>query len=247
MAFLIVRVSTKNDIVQLHLKVQMVGGFCSVELNCTTAEEPFAPVGFFFLNNVSLANISLFNGTCYLSRQKCQYFQCECGLKYFIYKDTLPLPCTRFIFTCEIRFNMVKGEYKRHVAVRASVFYNSSGTYQLKEIQEEKGPASVNKKPDTHKDNVTIWIAVISSLAVVVALPIIVYWVCKKSKSSTADNDIHDEIDSHDGLQEPEGAIPLREIDFPTPMPTGNSMEEVLNCKDQDGRTESEDEGDTTF
>lgn len=127
MALLILQVSSKNDIVQLHVKVQMIGRFCSMTLKCSTTVEPFAPVGLFFLNNVSLANISPFNGSCYLNRQKCQYFQCECGLKYFIYNHTLQLPCTQFNFTCEIRFNMRKGKHEKHVAVQASVFYNSSG------------------------------------------------------------------------------------------------------------------------
>lgn len=122
-----VRISSENDNVQLNLKVQKVERRFSVELNCTVKEEPFPVVGVFYFNNVSLANISPSNGLCYLGPGRCRTLQCECGLKYFIYRHTFSFDVTESIFTCEIRFNKSKGGHKKNVAVRASVFYNNSG------------------------------------------------------------------------------------------------------------------------
>ncbi|CAC5396523.1 unnamed protein product [Mytilus coruscus] len=69
----------------------------------------------------------------------------------------------------------------------------------------------------------------------------------QESESSTTDNNIHGEIDSHEGLQGPGGDIPLLEMDDTTQMPAVNSMDDAHNCKDQDGRTESKDEENKTL
>lgn len=120
-------IAFENDIVQLVVNEKKVDGKTFVELICTSTMEPFPSVGVFYFNNVSLANISPFNGTCYSSHHECQSLQCECGLKYFNYNHTLAMNITQAIFTCELRFNIEKGGQKKNVAVRDSVFYNSSG------------------------------------------------------------------------------------------------------------------------
>lgn len=120
-------IASKNDIVQLVVNVKKEYGKTSMELICTSTKEPFPSVGVFYFNNVSLANISPFNGTCYSSQHACQSSQCECGMKYFNYKYTLAMNITQAMFTCELRFNIEKGGHKKNVAVRDSVFYNSSG------------------------------------------------------------------------------------------------------------------------
>lgn len=120
---LVLVISSGNDDVQFHVHAKKN----QVYLNCTTRKELFVPVAAFLLNNVSLANISPSNGTCYIGQRKCQQHECECGMRNFIYRQTLSLNDTQLIFTCELLFNEKRGGMNRHVTVQASVLHNTSG------------------------------------------------------------------------------------------------------------------------
>ncbi|XP_052070909.1 uncharacterized protein LOC127709412 isoform X3 [Mytilus californianus] len=140
--------SSTNENIQLEVNVEKSEGRLLVTQNCSASKEPSIPVAAFLLNNKSLANIGPTNESCFIGRQKCQYSECECGSNYFVYKKTLNVIEKDYIFVCELRFdNKISGN-NIHVAVQASVLYNSSGLYPLKETKEKKGPPSSKKEPN---------------------------------------------------------------------------------------------------
>ncbi|XP_052070907.1 uncharacterized protein LOC127709412 isoform X2 [Mytilus californianus] len=176
--------SSTNENIQLEVNVEKSEGRLLVTQNCSASKEPSIPVAAFLLNNKSLANIGPTNESCFIGRQKCQYSECECGSNYFVYKKTLNVIEKDYIFVCELRFdNKISGN-NIHVAVQASVLYNSSGLYPLKETKEKKGPPSSKKEPNrtTEQDNGGTSISGIVPITFVVAVLATVCLIYKRTK-----------------------------------------------------------------